>query len=281
MIVAATGCTRVVDLDLTEGPVRLVVEGRLERIKSDVLGHQSIRLSTTDAFAHAGLPPAAVGAKVTITDSSGRVETFSSLAPGLYETSAFFPVIGMRYTLDIEYQGEHYRATDRLLPVAPIDSLYFKFMEKAPGVEHAGLRAVVDYTDPPGLGNDYLWELVVDDSLRISPDPGNRFRIISEDRFYDGGRVVGYQPFDEEVVRPGQRVLMRQVGISEQAFRYYSAIFAQSNGTGSPFSVPPASVRGNVANVDDGTHYPLGYFLAAEVSEKLATVPAVTSAERR
>lgn len=272
---AATGCTKVVDLDLAEGAKRLVVEARLEAIKGAPRGRQQVRLSLTDGFGTAGLPPAATGAAVEVTNEQGVRFGFveSGAVPGLYLTENLVPTVGGRYTLIIDYQGERYQATDRVVPVAPIDSLYFVYQEKTIG-QDPGFRPAIDYADPAVIGNYYLWELVVNDSLRIGRDPGNRFRAISEDRFYDGGRVSGYQPYDEEIVAPGDRVLMRQVALSEAGFRYYAALFDQSSGSGSPFSVPPASVRGNVANTTAPSHYPLGYFLTAEVSEKRGVVGA-------
>lgn len=271
----AAGCTKVVDLDVAEGPRRLVVEARIEATAGPQAGSQAVRLSLTDAFATVGAPPPARGAVVAVTDQSGRRVTFaeSPSEPGTYRTGNLIAAVGGRYTLTIDYQGERYQATGTVTPVAPIDSLYFVYQEKTLVMDE-GFRPAVDYRDPPGVGNNYLWELIVNDSLRISPDPGNRFRAISEDRFYDGGRITGYQPYDEEIVATGDRVTMRQVALSEAAFRYYSALFEQSSGTGSPFSVPPASVKGNVANLTDPAHYPLGYFLTAEVSERRAVVPA-------
>jgi Domain of unknown function (DUF4249) len=268
------GCTRVVDLGLAEGAKRLVVEGRIER-HADGRGAQRIRLSLTDGLTNQSRVPPATGARASVADSLGRVVVFteSPSEPGLYLTNSLVPLVGERYTLSIDYQGERYAGSDRLQLVAPIDSLYFTFKDKGPLVQNAGFRALIDYRDPPGLGNYYLWELVVNDTLRLSPDPGNQFRVISDDRFYDGGVVIGYQPFDEEALAKGDRVRLRQLGLSEPAYRYYVALFEQSDGSGSPFSVPAASVRGNVANLTDPSHYPLGYFLAAQVSEKEAVVP--------
>ena len=42
---------------------------------------------------------------------------------------------------------------------------------------------------------------------------------------------------------------------------------------GSPFAVPPASRRGNVANLTRPAEPALGYFLAVEVHERTARVP--------
>jgi hypothetical protein len=270
------GCTRVVDLGIDEGPVRLVIEGRIELIKGDAIGRQHIRLSTTDGFATAGYPPAVKGATVTVTDDQGRVFNFAESATesGTYVTTGLVPTLGGRYTLAVRFRGDRYTATDQVQPVSPIDSLYFVYQDQSAIRSDPGFRSLIDYTDPPGKGNYYLWEMIVNDSLRLSRDPGNRFRVISEDRFYDGGRVVGYLPFDEEVVETGQLVLMRQLALSEASYRYYAALFEQSTGGGSPFSTPPASVRGNGANLDNPSLYPLGYFLAADVSERRAIVPA-------
>jgi hypothetical protein len=272
---AMSGCTRVVDLDLEEGPKRLVVDARIELRPGDLTGRQVFRLSTTGPFGSFSAPPPGTGALVGVTDEDGGAWTFVETPgqAGEYAASGLIPAVGSRYRLTIDYRGDRYEASHRLMPVAPIDSLYFVYEEEGLAQGDSGFRAVIDYTDPEGLGNYYLWELVVEGELRIAADPGLRFRAISDDRFYDGGRVTGYQPYDEEVVDPGQSVAVRQIGLSESAFRYYFALFEQTTGSGGPFSVPPASVRGNVANLTAPDRYPLGFFLAAEVKERTAVVP--------
>jgi hypothetical protein len=275
-LAALAACTRVVDLDLAEGPKRLVVEARIELRDGDDVGRQEIRLTTTDAFSAATPPPPAAGARVEVADAGGRVFGFaeSPAGSGRYLATGLVPGVGVTYTLTIDYQGDRYRASHRLMSVSPIDSLYFEYEEEGLAQGDSGFRAVIDYTDPKGLGNYYLWELYADGELRIAADPGLRFRALSEDRFYDGGRVVGYQPYDEEVVETGQLVTMKQISLSEPAYRYYFALFEQSTGSGGPFNVPPASVRGNLANLTHPDRYPLGYFLAAQVAERSGVVPS-------
>lgn len=273
--VAGAGCTRVVELDLPEGPRRLVVEGRLELRVGDQLGDQVIHLTTTDAFTNTTAPPPATGAVVRVTDDAGQTFSFAELtsSPGRYATTGLVPLVGARYTLTLDFEGDRYQASHQLLAVAPIDSLYFVYEEEGLAQGDSGFRATIDYTDPVGSGNFYLWELIVDGKQRIAADPGLRFRAIGEDRFYDGGQVVGYQPYDEEVVEPGQIVTVRQIALSEAAYRYYFALFEQTTGTGGPFSVPPASVRGNITNLTNPGRFPLGYFLTAQVRERASAVP--------
>lgn len=270
LLALAAGCTRLVSVEVDEGPKRLVVEGRIE------LGvpFQRIVLSTTDVFSSPSAPPPATGAVVFVTDDRGhRCDYLEAASPSGIYFCDFVPEAGATYTLTIDYEGERYQASAALQSGPPIDSLYFKYEEKGIGRGDAGFRAVLDYTDPAGTPNYYLWEMYIDGIQWISVDPGNQFRIISEDRFYDGGRVTGFEPFDEKVLDPGQTIRMRQIALSQDEFRYYTALFEQTAGGGGPFSTPPSSLRGNVANLTAPEHRALGYFSAGRVAERIATVP--------
>jgi hypothetical protein len=266
-----TGCTRVVDLDLPDGAIRLVVDARIELDAAE----QRVVLTTTDAVGSVGAPPPARGAVVLVTDDAGGSFPFvESAAAGVYLNPDLVAAVGRRYTLTIDYQGDRYQAVQALVTVPSIDSLYFEYEEAGIAQGDSGFRAVIDYTDPPNVKNFYLWELYVDGERRVAVDPGNRFRVISDDEFYDGGVVVGYQPFDEEVVDPGQTVRLRQVGLSEEGYRYYFTLYEQTTARGGPFATPPASVRGNVANLTRPEQRALGFFLASAVAERIAVVPA-------
>jgi hypothetical protein len=67
--------------------------------------------------------------------------------------------------------------------------------------------------------------------------------------------------------------VIRQFGISRGMFNYFTPMGEQTSNDGSPFSVPPSSVRGNVRNLTNPTRPALGYFFAAEVAEARAVVP--------
>lgn len=264
-----SACTRVVDVDVGDAPVQLVVEGRIEHGSSE----QLIRLTTTDGISSGADLPKATSAVVEVFDDRGTTVRFTEAGPGEYRNSTLITRIGGRYTLTVLWQGEQYQAVADLKAGPPIDSLYFRYFESSATVGDSGIRALIDYTDPPGLGDYYYWELFVNGEKRTSTDPGNRWRIISGDDFYDGGQIVGYLPYDEDVVVPGDQVRMRQLAITEEAYRFYFAFYEQSTGQGGPFSTPPASVRGNVANLTNPAHRALGFFLAAQVHEQVLVVP--------
>lgn len=274
LVLSLSACERVVDIQLEEGPERLVVEGRIELVKEDPTGNQTIRLTTTDAFFSNSPPPPAVGASVTVRDDRGGVFPFVEMAPGLYTTDGLPAAIGRTYSLTILWAGDTYMASATAAAVPPIDSLYFLFEEETAVIEEEGFRATIDYTDPAEVANYYLWEQIVDGRNELLPDPGNVFNLISKDEFYDGQPVVAYQPNDEIALQTGQDVEIRQIALSREAFDFYLALFEQNAlGTGDPFSIPPANVRGNVENTTTPGRPALGFFEAAEVSVAKAVVP--------
>jgi hypothetical protein len=266
-----SGCTRIVDLGLDDAPRQLVVEARLEAGDT----RQQVLLTTTDAFSRSGALPTATGAIVTVTDDRGMLLSLPELSPGQYQADTPSNQIqaGRTYTLSILWEGEQYEATSRVVAGPRIDSLYVLFRSASLAVGDSGYRAVIDYTDPAGVENYYFWEMFVGGERVVSNDPGNQWRVISRDRYYDGQKVSGYLPFDEQVVLPGEFIQLRQLAITEEAFWYYFAFYDQATGGGSPFSTPPASVRGNVENLTRPDHRALGFFLAAEARWRTLVVP--------
>ena len=91
--------------------------------------------------------------------------------------------------------------------------------------------------------------------------------------FVDGKAVTQFQPYGGMVVKPGDRVEVRQISLSEEGYRYYVALTDQVTNDGSPFAVSTASVRGNVANLTRPSRRALGYFMAGEVSSVRKSVP--------
>jgi hypothetical protein len=271
VVVTLTGCERVVDLQVTEGPKRLVVEARLERVLGRVRGDQAITLRTTAPYFTSAAPPPARGAVVRVSDDAGRETIFTESSPGTYTTSQLVVNAGTRYTLSILYEGQRYQAADTAHTVAAIDSLYFEKPKPGRFSGTGGMRATIDLRDPPGERNFYLWEQYVDGVRQLGPDTSFKYRVVANDDAFDGIAITGFQPYEGVNVPAASQVLIRQIALSEAIYRFYFAFSDQVSADGSPFSVPPASVRGNVANLTDPTRFPLGYFYASEVAEARAT----------
>ena len=272
VVVATAACERVVSVTVDEAPKRLVVEGRILRTQGAATGDQTIRLNLTSAYFDSSPPPPATGAIVRVTDNLSTTTTFFEASPGVYTTPFLTGVVGRVYTLSIEYAGEFYESADTLRAVAPIDSLYFMLpLTDFGGV--GGLRATIDFTETPGQDNWYLWEQLVNGKRLLGPDSLFRLPLAANDLGIDGRELLEFQPFSGQPVVAKDTVVMRQFGISRGMFTFYTAMGEQTTNDGSPFAVPPSSVRGNVRNLTNPTRPALGYFFAAEVSEARAVVP--------
>lgn len=271
LMVMLAGCERVVDLDLAEGPRRLVVEAKLERVLERSDSHQEITLTTTAAYFDTAAPPPARGAVVTVRDDAGRSWAFVESEPGSYGTVSLVPEKGREYTLDITWEGQRFRAVETAVGVSSIDSLYFEAPRPGRFSGTEGVRATINTSDPAGERNFYLWDQFVDGVRQLGPDSTFRMRLVAPDDAVDGRPVLGFQPFEGVDIPIGIEVVLRQSGLSEAMYRYFFAMSDQVSGDGSIFSVPASSVRGNVANLTSPAQRPVGYFMVGEVSEARAT----------
>lgn len=268
IIVALTlSCQEVIQVDLEEGQQRLVVEGRIEKIKDSNNGYQSITLSLTNDYFSNSQTPRVKGAIVSVTEDSGNEYIFqeSSSTAGLYETNNLIAEIGSTYTLHIEYDGSVYRGSETIYPVVPIDTIYQEF--KSDNLfDDEGIRVKIDFTDPGDTENFYLWQQFQDGKSFIDVNGGTKWTIISPDEFFNGRKIIGKEPNDEMIFTPGQTALVRQLSISKNEYDYMFLLYDQATG-GGPFDAPPATIRGNIENITNPNNYPLGYFGASEVAE--------------
>jgi hypothetical protein len=266
IVLTSMSCQEVINIDLEEGEKRLVVEGRvaLETGKSKSI--QEIRLTTTDDYFSNSTAPAATGAEVMISDNNGQSVILSEYQPGIYRSEELKPVVGNEYELIINYSGNTFRAIETLVSVPPIDTIYQVFLEKNLFNEE-GIRVTIDYQDPVENINYYYWEQFQNGVNLIQPNPGTKFSLVSSDELYNGQYIRGRIINDNVIYTSGEQGVIRQIGLSEFAYRYYFAIFDQEGSRGN-LSAPPAPIRGNIQNLTNPDNYALGYFYAAEISEK-------------
>jgi hypothetical protein len=273
LLFSATACERIVSVSAPTGEARLVVEARLERARGAASADQLIRLTTTQSVFSTVTPSGARGATVRVVDDSGRATVFSESATdaGVYRATAMTLGNGRTFTLEIGWNGDQYRSTEKMLPAIVIDSLFFiPRLNEAPS---SPLRATITARDPVGAKNFYLWDQWIDGVRLTVPDSAVKQRVVATDDLLDGGRIRNFQPYDGWAVSSGQLVRVRQLSISEQAYRFYLTLSEQTASDGSPFAVPASSVRGNVANITSPARVALGYFIAGEYTELERRVP--------
>jgi len=242
-------CEEVVQVDLEESEPRLVIEASILWRKNTVGNVQLIRLTTTAAFFDDQIPPAE-GASVSVYSETGMEFVFEEIASGIFRNDQFVTQLNKPYELEIEYMGEVYRATETLLPVAPLE--YIEQTDNGGfGGENIELKAY--FTDPPNIQNYYLVRFFNED-LSIQ---------IYEDKFTDGNQTFAY--FSNEDLTFGEEVGFEIQGISKRFYEYLFVLRSQAgSGNGGPFQTQPTTVRGNIINTTNPDNFAFGYFRLSE-----------------
>ncbi len=265
ILVMATSCTDVVDVEVQSGPERLVVEASIDWEKGTNGRVQTIRLRKSTPFFDEDTILDVTGASVTVThDSSGTNFVFTDQNDGSYQTTSFQPVLGQSYSLRIEYNGEVYTAQETMTPVTDITNV---FQSREEGFEDDILEVNVVFTDPETEGDNYLFKFQRQGDLL--PDLE-----YAEDEFVNGNEIEWwYEIEDEEDIPPfqaGDVVDIEMYGISRSYYDYIKILVDQIGGVGI-FETTPVAVRGNVVNTTNPDNYAFGYFRLTEVDRTTYT----------
>ncbi len=254
-----TGCEDVVDVDLGTSEPRLVIDALIKWEKGTPGSDQVIRLSMTAPYFADDVPPVS-GASVTVTGPAG-VFTFVEEEAGKYVCHDFVPEIGAEYMLQVVHGDDVYSATEKLFPVPAISGVE---QSAEGGFTGEDIEVKAFFTDDGSTEDQYL--LRFKSSHFVIP-----FYEVIEDRFFQGNEIFALYSDDE--LEAGDELEISVTGISRRYYNYMNILtgIAGSNG-GSPFSTPPATVRGNIVNQTDEDKYPLGFFALGETSTSAYTV---------
>jgi hypothetical protein len=250
LLLASTGCEKVVNLDLKTSASQLVIEGNLV----DDNRPCQVSLSTSANYTEPNTFAPVTGATVTLADNAGSTETLREAAPGQYTGATIKGVSGRTYTLRVETGGTSYVALSTLpAPVVPFEKLSTQL--SVIGTDN--IQAVVDYTDPAGLGNSYLFRQYRNGRL-------NNTIFLQNDQFTDGKHITqtlrtfsnsSTDPNNLNKLVPGDSLQVEMQNIDPNVYEYFRT-FNQIIATGAAPSTTPANPKSNFSG---GA---LGYFSA-------------------
>ena len=252
IVVAAAfqACEDVIDVDLPETDKRLVVDGLVRIADKKEIDRVSIKLTTTTAFFNADVPIIADAKVELLTSSKTYTMAFDS---EFYSVNVAREVLNNEdVTLHINYNGEDYTGTSKLISTVPIDTLIQGTNTLFSGDE---TEIIIAYTDPSPSTDYYLFDL----------DYG--FYFASEDTFYQGSPFSFSYFYDG--LNMGDEINIGILGVDKTFYDYMNIIIAQTGqDSGGPFDAPPAVLKGNIRNITDPSHYALGYFAIARTYSK-------------
>lgn len=265
-IIIFSACEKETNLDLKNASPKLVVEGNVLLGIDTIINQQEMKLSLSANYTGNSNPLPVTNAIVMVNDGTNTY-TYNHIENGVYR-SGFIAATNKTYKLIINYEGDEYNAYETLkVGGAAIDSLTVNYFPSALGSPE-GNFITVNANDPLNERNFYLWQLYINDKLMINPSPGNIYRAIQKDDFFNGRPLINYLPFDNFPVVTGDIARMHQLNISEQMHNYYYSIFNLTASSPVSGDVPPGKIRGNILNLNKSDKNALGYFGACSVSIK-------------
>jgi len=259
VVLMILACEDVIDVEVQTAPSRLTIEASLDWEKGTSGNIQTIRLSRSTPYFDTETQTVVTGASVKVTnDSDGTDFIFEDQGNGEYRTFSFIPVIDQSYTLEIQYEGETYSASERMMGVTDITEVN---QSREDGFDDEVLEVNIIFTDPLEEDNYYLFRFQEQGDLL--PDLEEL-----DDEFVNGNEIRWYYEKegddDADEFEPGDVVDIALYGISEDYHDYIRILIEQSGGA-DLFEAIPVALRGNCINLTNPDNYAHGYFRLTQV----------------
>lgn len=250
-----TSCEEVIDVDLPTGEPKLVIDASIDWQLGSAGNEQTIKLTMTTGYYEPAVPKVS-GATVFVinTDTNQVFDFIENPGTGEYICTVFEPIANANYQLTVTYDGETYTATEKLIPVVPIDKIEQK--EGVFGSDNVEIN--VFFTDDGTTDDFYMFKYKP--SFTVIP-----LYDVTDDEFYQGNQF--YDVFLHEDLKPGTSFDVTIYGISEQ-FHNYMNLLLEVSGGGGPFSTAPARVKGNIINTTNTENKAFGYFRLSQTDSR-------------
>ncbi len=249
-----SSCEDTVTLDLETGETRIVVDAEIIWQKGTAGNQQTIKISKTAPY-YNNTTPKVSGAQVRVENTNGDIFAFNETEPGIYVCTDFVPVINMEYTLYVTAEGQNFTAVEKLTSVTPIDKVEQNIVPDFDGEDVIELTFY--YQDPENEVNYYLTDYQAD--FLLFPE----YELTDDELF--NGNEVSTRYSEEDKIKPGKTVNITHRGISRNFYNYMKLILEIYGG--SPFSVPPGNIRGNIVNTTNANNFAFGYFRLCEADK--------------
>lgn len=267
-------------------------------------GVQSIYISRSSTILYPEYDPVS-DCHVEIEAVNGNTMEFKESAPGTY--SGFFEedflVSGEDYRIIfITQEGKQYESEyEKIFPVSEIDSVYYVREDhptRDPEITEEGVQFFIDFAIEKDSARYLRWKLTetyeirnpeneawifdVDRILKEMPDSSSWFTCwitleLPDIYTLDLGNVDGehfremplnYVSTDTRRLHYRYSLLVQQISLSKDAFRYWDELGKNLQEKGNLFDVQPSILPGNICSVSDDEELVIGFFGISDVTEK-------------
>lgn len=286
----SAGCIEKFEFNTSEGDHLLVVNGSITQGN----GPYELQLSRTTKFGTGPSEPV-INAQITIFDENDQQESFFEAEPGIYRClgNTVCGEEGGTYFIEIRTdENTIYRSSPETMPpLLEADSIYYELVTETilndlgNPVENKYIKIFVD-TPVKKEGKDawFRWRMIdsytVTDlacgsldpatTCYITEEPNPQFIPVFSSETIATNRLDKYQVasnlFEPRYAYASLHFYsIYQYSMTQAAYDYWEKISKIANQEGTIFDPPPATVRGNLFNVNDENDVVLGYFEATAV----------------
>jgi Domain of unknown function (DUF4249) len=261
-------CIEEIRFDSEDVDGALVVDG----FANAGQGPHVLKLSRT-ADLRRSVFPTVDNALVYLVSGVGSRTEYNFVGEGEYEIDSGLVEIlhGEKYWIEIQTEGSTYISEPEIVPsLVAADSSWF--------VINGGYIEVWVGNSKPDIDRVFLkWNVTnyfAFTELRWSPLASPKTCYVIQPfnpqviPLFDASRIMANGRYDimlgekfiDELFGNPQSFLIEQQSLSQNAFEYYSRLNLVSSQSGSIFDAQPASVAGNVSNINDPDEQVFGYF---------------------
>lgn len=243
LIVLASSCQKVIDVDLNDSNQTVVIEANYKAEQDRV----EVIVSMTSSYFDSEASPVVDDAIVTITDANGISTTVPHILGGLYRLTQYTPNYDSDYTISVVVDGQTYTASCNLATPVQIDPITYQYLDGFFGAD-PGYVSILNFQDPVDVVNFY--------QIVVSENDQTYDRIdeiqLQDDNFTDGNYIQ--RPlFFNELSQLGDTIMYEFRTVDKVIYDYTEEAASISGGSDSAAPGNPTT------NWDNGA---LGYFSA-------------------
>lgn len=298
LLLLLSTCREIIDLEADRQLGQLVVYGHIDNGEDDFY----VQISRTSSLPYQYIPE--IGARVTLLDDQGNegfYERTNEDGLWIYDRNSMRIIPGRSYRLRVRTaNGQVYESREEQIPLArAIPDISVEFKQVTINAGSAGsivTRNVMDIYAETFLlspSADYYLRWLSIQTFRLNPtDFPDPFSSVPPPCFVNREIQPQKIPLFTSAGFSGDIIPKQQLGRIEidyafnnkniitvktfsqtrDAYEFYRKVGITLNNTGSLFDIPPASIPGNVYNVENPAEEILGYFDAASIELRRVTV---------
>lgn len=252
-IILFFGCEKVIDLDLNFSNENYVIDAKINKHVNSNSGFSKVLITKSRPYFNDNI--------TYINDANVRILELKTnkeyilnfIEDGVYEIDIPYINEQSGYQLIVEHKKNKFSSIENLTKSSLIDNVT---QGDRNTLSDDDIEIVTTFTDLIQNDNYFLFEFGDKGNIQVARD------------LYINGNSFTFSYFiNKNQIPESKKLKVKMEGINYNYFKYMLQILIQTNTQNGPFSTPPASIKGNINNVNNDDDIVFGYFKVCEYDE--------------